>query len=199
MAVSGILLSLFLLVHALGNSTTFFGRDAFNLYADTLHSLGIFVPVFEVLLLAVFLLHIFIGVTLFLQNLQARPTRYRVSKSSGGRTPGSRTMPYTGVFILIFICIHLWNFHFIEHTQTIADIVSNVLSKPLFAIFYIVSMIALGLHISHGFWSFFQSLGINHPRYDYVLRVGAILLTVILCSVFILIPISAMLCDSFLL
>ncbi len=198
MAVSGTLLSLFLLIHAVGNSTTFWGRDAFIGYADKLHSLGIFIAVFEISLLLVFLLHIILGITLFLQNLQARPSRYKVQKSSGGRTVGSRTMPYTGVVILIFILVHLGNFHFTDHTLPIADIVKTVLAAPLFALFYIGSMVALGLHISHGFWSLFQSLGLNHPKYNKALRYAVLLLTLILCAVYILIPLSALLCENFL-
>lgn len=198
MAMSGILLSLFLLVHALGNSTTFFGRQAFNVYADTLHSLGFFVPVFEVLLLIVFVFHIFIGITLYFQNIQARPSRYRVQKSSGGRTAGSRTMPYTGTLILLFIIIHLWNFHFTEHSITIADLVRGVLANPLFSFFYIGSMIALGLHISHGLWSLFQSLGLNHPTYNTLLRRGALIVTFLLCAVFIMIPLLSLLWGKFL-
>ena len=199
MAVSGILLSLFLLVHALGNATIFWGRQVFNAYADTLHSLGFLLPVFELLLLSVFLLHILIAITLFLQNLQARPCRYKVQKNSGGRTAGSRTMPYTGFVILIFIVVHLGDFHFTDRTLPIADIVKNVLVVPLSALFYIASMAALGLHISHGLWSLFQSLGLNHPKYNAALRYGALLLTVILCAIYIFIPLSAMLCDNFLL
>jgi succinate dehydrogenase / fumarate reductase, cytochrome b subunit len=199
MALSGIILSLFLLIHAVGNSTTFFGRDTFTGYADKLHSLGIIIPIFEISLLLIFIFHIILGITLFLQNYQSRPARYKIQKSSGGRTAGSRTMPYTGTVILVFIIVHLNNFHFTDHNQSIADIVRTVLSDPLFSAFYLASMLALGLHVSHGFWSLCQSLGLNHPKYNTTLRGGAILLTFILCGIYVLIPLSAMLCDKFLL
>jgi len=199
MAISGAMLSLFLLVHGVGNSMTFFGSDAFNSYAAKLHSLGILVPLFELCLLAVFMLHIFLGLTLFLQNNQARPVRYQEEKSSGGRTLGSRTMPYTGVVILIFIVVHLVNFHFTDHSIPISDIVKNVLRQPLYAFFYMSAMGVLALHISHGFWSLFQSLGLNHPRYNAALRIGTLGAALLLAAVFILIPLCTLLIKDFLL
>lgn len=198
MAVSGAMLSFFLLVHGIGNSMTFFGSEAFNAYAEKLHSLGVLVPLFELGLLAVFLLHIFLGLTLFLQNNQARPVRYQVEKSSGGRTPGSRTMPYTGVVILIFLMVHLVNFHFTEHSIPISAIVRNVLRQPIYALFYISALAVLALHISHGFWSLFQSLGLNHPKYTATLRNGTLGAALLLSAVFILIPLCTLLIKEFL-
>ncbi|MBU4261120.1 MAG: succinate dehydrogenase cytochrome b subunit [Proteobacteria bacterium] len=199
MAVSGAMLSLFLLVHGIGNSTTFFGSEAFNAYAEKLHSLGVLVQLFELGLLAVFLLHISLGLSLFLQNNQSRPVSYEVEKSSGGRTLGSRSMPYTGVVILIFLVVHLVNFHFTDHSIPISDIVKNVLRQPLYALFYISAMIVLALHISHGFWSLFQSLGLNHPKYNGTLRNGTLGAALLLSAVFILIPLCTLLIKKFLL
>ncbi|RJX28492.1 MAG: succinate dehydrogenase [Desulfurivibrio sp.] len=198
MAVSGAILSLFLVAHGIGNSMTFFGSEAFNSYAEKLHSLGFLVPLFELGLLAAFLLHIFLGLTLFLQNNQARPVRYQVEKSSGGRTPGSRTMPYTGVVILIFLAVHLVNFHFTDRAIPISEIVRNVLRQPLYALFYISAMAVLALHISHGFWSLFQSLGINHPKYNAALRHGSLGAAVVLSAVFMFIPLCTLLIKEFL-
>ncbi len=170
MAVTGFLLGGFLLVHAAGNSSIFWGRQAFNSYAEHLHSLGILINIAEVGLLTVFLVHIYTGLTLFLQNRSARESRYAVQKPAGGRTWGSRTMPYTGLAILAFILMHLLNFHFTGQDKPIADIVGPILNNPLYSIFYAAAMLVLGLHISHGFWSVFQSIGINHPKYDGFLR-----------------------------
>jgi succinate dehydrogenase / fumarate reductase cytochrome b subunit len=197
MAVSGTMLSLFLLVHGAGNSTLFFGRDSFLSYAEKLHSLGILVSFFEFSLLAVFLLHVAVGIALFLQNNAARPVRYQVDKAAGGRTPGSRTMPYTGVVILIFIVVHLLNFHFTDHSIPIADIVKNVLSQPLTALFYMAAMAVLGLHISHGFWSLLQTFGINHPQYNSALRNAALALALLLAALFILIPLFTLSMQDF--
>ena len=198
MAFTGILLSLFLIAHAIGNSTTFLGLDAFNSYAEHLHSLGCLISLFEIGLLIIFLVHVSVAVILFFQNLQARSTSYQVQKSSGGRTPGSRTMPYTGLIILVFIIVHLGNFHFIEKTTTIGVLVKETLSQPVTTLFYIVAMAALILHISHGFWSFFQTLGINHPKYNCTIRTGGLGVTFILGAIFVLIPILALVWTGFL-
>lgn len=198
MAVTGVLLGLFLIVHAIGNSTTFISKEAFNSYAEHLHSLGCLITVFEIGLLTIFLTHVSFALILFFQNLQARDTRYQMQKSSGGRTIGSRTMPYTGIIILIFIAIHLGNFHFIEKTTTIGDLVKLTLSQPVTGLFYIVAMAALILHMSHGFWSLFQTLGINHPRYNNSIRSGGWILTVILGAIFVLIPLLSLLWKGFL-
>lgn len=185
MAVTGLMLGSFLMVHAAGNSSIFLGRSAFLSYAEHLHSLGPLLHAAEVILLSVFLVHIITGAVLFVQNLGARDSRYAVSRSAGGRSWGSATMPYTGVLIFAFIVMHLFNFHFTDHSRTIADIVAEVLNKPSFTILYIIGLGALGLHVSHGFWSMFQSLGVNHPKYDGLIRIAAWFVCGLITAVFV--------------
>ena len=199
MAASGLLLSLFLLTHMLGNSVSFLGRDAFNTYAERLHSLGTLVYIFEIGLLTLFLIHIITGIILYLENLQARPSRYSVNTSEGGRSWGSRTMPYTGVIILVFIIVHLMNFHFTDKSVPVADLVRKLLSSPSLAFFYIFSLVALALHLSHGFWSLFQSIGFNHEKYNPLLMKGALVFSILMGAVFILIPVLTLVSRSFLL
>ena len=199
MAASGLLLSLFLLIHLIGNSVTFLGREAFNAYAERLHSLGGLIYFFEIGLLTLFLLHILTGIILYLENLQARPSRYSVNTSQGGRSWGSRTMPYTGAIILVFIIVHLMNFHFTDKSVPIADLVRNLLGSPGLAFFYIFSLIALALHLSHGFWSLFQSIGFSHEKYNQLIMKGAFVLSILVGIVFILIPVLTLVSRSFLL
>jgi len=199
MAASGLLLSLFLLAHLLGNSTSFLGREAFNSYAEKLHSFGKLLYIFEVVLLALFLIHIITGIILYLENFKARPSRYAVNASEGGRTFGSRTMPYTGVIILIFIVVHLLNFHFTDKSMPIADLVRQLLGRPVLASFYICSLFCVALHVSHGAWSLFQSIGFNHEKYNRMLVNGAVAFSILVGVVFILIPVLALISDSFLL
>ena len=170
MAITGLLLGSFLLVHALGNSSIFWGRQAFIGYATHLHKLGVLIQVAEILLLSIFLVHVYTGFLLFLQNRQARGDHYALHHSAGGRSWGSRTMIYTGGIILLFVVMHLLNFHFISHDRTVADVVRPILTRPWYTILYLIGLGALALHISHGFWSLLQSLGISHPRYDRLLR-----------------------------
>jgi succinate dehydrogenase / fumarate reductase cytochrome b subunit len=200
MAASGLLLCLFLLAHLMGNAVSFFGRDAFNAYAEKLHSLGALIYVLETGLLVLFLIHIVTGIILYLENLKARPSRYAVNTSEGGRTLGSRFMPYTGAIMTIFIIVHLMNFHFTDKNNIlVADLVRNVLSRPGPGLLYIVSLIAVALHLSHGAWSLFQSMGFNHEKYNNVLYRGALAFSIIVGGVFILIPFLALVSKSFLL
>ncbi|MDU9050462.1 MAG: succinate dehydrogenase cytochrome b subunit [Candidatus Electrothrix sp. Rat3] len=185
MAVTGFLLGVFLLIHGVGNSFIFFGKAAFNAYAEQLHSLGPLVPVAELLLLIVFLTHIFIGITLFFKNRDAAGSRYAVTSSSGGETWGSRTMPWTGLIILAFLLLHLFNVRFVDQTLPIADVVDRTLANPLYTLLYLFGITALTLHISHGFWSLLQTNGVYHPRYNSLIRKGACLLTAFICMVFI--------------
>lgn len=190
MALTGFLLGGFLLVHTIGNSTIFWGREAFNAYAHHLHSLGIFVPIFEIGLYSIFFIHVITGVLLFLQNRSARgQQKYEVQANPGGRTWGSQTMIYTGATIFVFILIHLANFHFVEKTEvlTISDIVTKVLNNPGFTLIYIIGMSVLALHISHGFWSLLQTFGINDPQYNAPIRVVTWAVAAIMITVFVLI------------
>jgi len=166
MALTGLSFILFLAVHLGGNLTLFGGAGPFNSYAEHLHSLGPLVFAAELGLLLLALFHIVTGLTLFVENLLARPQRYRVKRRAGGRTIGSATMPYTGVLILGFVILHLVQFHFADRTgTTLYSIVSEAFSNPFIVIIYILAMITVAFHVSHGFWSLFQTLGANHPKY----------------------------------
>jgi len=198
MASSGGLLSLFLLIHLAGNSTMFFGRDSFNSYAEHLHSLGFLLHIFEAGLLAVFLLHISFGLLLYIENLRARPVRYVVTTNHGGRTPGSRTMVYTGLIVLLFLLIHVNNFQTGEGVPP-SSAVKSVLSQPGYTFIYWLAMLALSLHISHGCWSMFQSLGLNNTPYDRLLQNMALTFSIVTGAIFILIPTLALFFNGFLL
>lgn len=162
MAMTGLCLTLFLAVHLAGNLTIFAGADAFNGYADKLHSLGPLLICFNIGLGGLALLHIGIGGLLFFENLRARPTGYLLYHNPGGRTVGSDTMPYTGILILAFAVYHLLKFTFVDKSgTTIFHLVSAAFSTPANVIVYSVAMIAVAMHISHGFWSLFQTLGAN--------------------------------------
>lgn len=171
MAVTGLGFTGFLAGHLAGNLTIYGGKDAFNSYAEHLHSLGPLVTLAEIGLLTFAIIHIGTGLLLFYQNWKARPVRYAVDKRAGGRTLGSGTMPYTGLLMLVFILVHLLNFHFVDKTDTtIFQIVSNAFENVTYVIFYVAAMIVVAIHVSHGFWSAFQTLGANHPKYMPVIQ-----------------------------
>jgi succinate dehydrogenase / fumarate reductase cytochrome b subunit len=176
MAVTGLGMIGFLAGHLLGNMMVFGGADAFNGYAAKLHSMQPYLSVFNIGLVTLALVHIAFGITLYFENLYARPAKYQVYQDPGGRTIGSNTMPYTGAFILIFVILHLFKFTFVDKSVTpIYQQMAATFSNPLWAIFYVAAMVAVALHISHGLWSLFQTFGLNHPRYmPLIMKLGLV-------------------------
>jgi succinate dehydrogenase / fumarate reductase cytochrome b subunit len=190
MAITGLGFCLFLLAHLAGNLTLYAGKDAFNGYAEKLHQLGVLLNIFEAGLVLFAVIHIATGATLFYQNLMARPTRYIANKSGGGKTIGSATMPYTGLLLLMFVIMHLSNFTFTDKTNTtIFDMVAAKFSDPVYVVLYILAMAVAAIHVSHGFWSAFQTLGANHPKYMPLVTTISIVFAVIIGVGFGFIPI----------
>ena len=176
MAVTGLCLIGFLAVHLLGNIMAFAGAAAFNEYAAKLHSLQPYLSVFNIGLAILGLIHILVGLILFIENLKARPTGYHVYKNPGGRTIGSNTMPYTGLLILIFVIFHLFKFTFVDKSVTpIYQQMAATFANPWWVFFYVVAVAIVAVHISHGFWSMFQTFGINHPCYlPLIMKLGVV-------------------------
>lgn len=171
MALTGILLSCFLLFHVAGNSLILYSQTAFIAYAEALHALGPLLPTASLLLLTVFLLHVIIGFSLAKDNYQAKGRRYAVRRSAiGPSTWPARIMPFTGGAVLLFLLLHLATLRLSDHAAPISDRVSQILTDPLLALLYAVGIAALGLHIIHGFQSMLQSLGCNHPRWNNLLK-----------------------------
>jgi len=190
MAVTGLGFSLFVLTHLLGNLTVYSGQEAFLSYVGRLHSLGGLVTLAELGLVAFAVLHIGLGLLLFIQNFQARPVRYAVRKNTGGRTIGSITAPYTGFLILVFIIVHLWKFRFANKAMTDDFIIlANTFTQIGYVLFYVLSVVVVALHVSHGFWSGFQTIGLNHPKYMPLIQRFGTLFSVVLGVGFASIPI----------
>jgi succinate dehydrogenase / fumarate reductase, cytochrome b subunit len=190
MALTGFSFILFLTMHLAGNLTLLGGRSMFNAYADRLHELGLVLVASEYGLLFLAIVHIVVGLSLFYHNFKARPVRYHVNKSAGGRTLGSATMPYTGILLLVFIVFHLMNFSFVDKSQTtIYDIVSSAFSNPVYVIGYVFAMILVAVHVSHGLWSAFQTLGANHPKYMPAVRILSIVFALMVGIGFGMLPI----------
>ena len=182
MAATGLSFIGFLAVHLAGNLTLYGGADAFNSYAEHLHALGPLLGVAEFGLLGLFLIHVFSGLIIFWQNFNARPTRYAVNRNPGGKTIGSATMPYTGLLILMFILFHLTNFSrfFVDQGgTTIFQIVSTAFQNPVYVGLYVLAMVMIALHVSHGFWSLFQTFGLNHPKYMPTINTGGLILSLV--------------------
>ncbi len=166
MAVTGTAFVGFLCIHLAGNLTLYGGEGLFNSYVEHLHALGPLIPAAEWILVFLAAVHVGTGLVLFLENRRARPQGYHLKKRAGGRTLSSATMPYTGFLILLFVVFHLVDFHFADRTgTTLYHIVAGAFSNPLRVAVYVVVMAVVAVHVSHGFWSLFQTLGLNHPKY----------------------------------
>lgn len=166
MATTGLLLVLFLFTHAAGNATIFMSSEVFQDYADELHSHPLIVLVFSLSLLVIFLIHIGVGLFLFYENRQVSNDRYIVSQRVVKNSFASETMPYTGIFILAFLFVHIFGFTFSPKEVQISETVKVLLSNFFYALFYLTAFVALTIHLSHGFWSMLQTFGINHPRFN---------------------------------
>jgi succinate dehydrogenase / fumarate reductase cytochrome b subunit len=179
MALTGAILLGFVFVHMVGNLQVYLGPEAMNGYGvflrQVLHGTGIWIA--RAILLAAVVLHIWSATSLTLTSRRARPVGYREQQWKQS-TYASRTMRWGGVIILLFIIYHLLHFtagtvhpSFIEG-DVYHNFIAGFRSVPV-SLFYIFAMLALGLHLRHGVWSMFQTLGVSHPRYIRAAHVGA--------------------------
>lgn len=190
MAVTGLSFVLFLMLHLLGNLLLYKGPESFNAYAAGLHSLGAIILVAEWILLILAAVHILTGLILFFENFKARPVRYAMKKSAGGRTIGSATMPYTGLLILGFVVLHLLNFRFADREpESVYASVASLFAAWPYVLIYTAAIIVVAIHIRHGFWSLFQTAGLNHPKYMPLVQGLGIAISLLIAAGFGLIPI----------
>ena len=190
MATTGLCFCCFLVVHLFGNLTIYGGKGMFISYVNHLHAFGPLIHVAEVGLLVCALLHVTTGFTLAYQNYMSRPIKYQVDKRGGGRTFGSSTMPYTGAILVLFIISHLIGFHFADHsTRTVYDIVNQAFRDHIIVSYYVFAMLVAAVHVSHGLWSAFQTLGLNHEKYMPMIEKLGLLFSVAVGAGFGFIPI----------
>lgn len=189
MALTGFLFCSFVALHLFGNLSIYGGKDFFGSYAEHLHSLGVLINLAELGLLISALFHVALAALLYFENLRARPIRYVMKKNAGGRTLSSLLMPYTGAYLIFFVLIHLLTFHFVEHTpENVYDLVKDVFSSPCYVVFYVFSMVVVAIHVKHGFWSAFQTLGANHGKYMPFIRFTGLALSLLIGVGFSSIP-----------
>jgi succinate dehydrogenase / fumarate reductase cytochrome b subunit len=172
--ITGFALFLYLVIHIAGNLLVFFGPAVFNQYAYMMEERNPLLPVIELLLLAVFLVHIYKTVRMFLSNQSARPVRYAQKKPAGRpsrKSLASSTMIVSGLWLLAFLIVHVKAFRFSpiypwgDGGRDLYRQEMENLSNPFVAGFYVLSMIVVGSHLWHGISSAVQSLGLDHPRW----------------------------------
>jgi succinate dehydrogenase / fumarate reductase, cytochrome b subunit len=193
MAVTGLIMFSFVLVHMLGNLQVFLGEHVYNHYAETLQGMPEIVWLARLGLLGTLLAHVVSVVILTARSKSARPTNYKQHKWLSG-TYAVRTMRFGGVVLLAFIIFHLAQFTVagvavegFRHCAWVGNeftcyAYQNFVSgfqNPIVVGAYVVAQAALGLHLSHGAWSLMRTLGLNNAKYDKLVRDAATLFGVL--------------------
>ena len=191
MGITGLLLCGFVATHLAGNLLLFAGAEWFNDYAKKLHEQWELLAIAEAGLLVLFLAHIYLAVTLSIGNGKARQEQYSMKQAKvRGRVIHANNWMFTsGAVVLGFVLLHIVdlrlaqdgiNLRGLEYQHSpFADTVM-ILSNPISRVVYTIGSIVLGVHLSHGFASAFQSLGLNHPKYTPLIKtIGQIFAIVI--------------------
>ena len=208
MAIAGLFLAVFLMVHLGINlfilPITENHVEIFEIASHFMTTNPI-VKIFEVVLLAGFIIHIIYGLILQIQNWLARPVRYK--KEGYSHTSFfSKYMIHTGIIIFIFLVIHFINFYFVKlgftdapegpmhvaNNHDLYPMVINLFSNTFYSIIYIVLIIILGFHLNHAFQSAFQSLGLNHSKYTPFIKAVGTIYSILIPLGFIIIPVYFM-------
>jgi succinate dehydrogenase / fumarate reductase cytochrome b subunit len=187
MAITGLFMVLFVVGHLLGNLSIFAGPDGINAYAAKLQELGPVVWVTRIVMGVSVLLHAGLGVQVTTENSAAKPTKYAVDRHLRA-TFSSKTMIWTGVILAAFIVYHLLHFTFRVTPNLVLGVdaanrfdvftmVTSSMKGVGVAVIYVVGMVALFLHLSHGIQSTFQTLGVSNnillPRYGLLGKIAS--------------------------
>ncbi|OLE15037.1 MAG: hypothetical protein AUG20_03380 [Gemmatimonas sp. 13_1_20CM_3_60_15] len=196
MGVTGLIGVGFVVVHSLGNLLIFQGSTALNSYSHFVKSSAELLWALRITLIVAVLLHVIAAVQLTRQSRSARPIGY-VKQQSQVATVASRTMRWGGVLILVFIVFHI--LHFTTGTIRPAgvfsheDVYANVVSSFRIwwvALFYVVTMIALGFHLFHGAWSSMRSIGVSPPSPRPLHRRISLAIAVLVWAAFTAVPVA---------
>jgi succinate dehydrogenase / fumarate reductase cytochrome b subunit len=199
LAVSGMVLFGFAVGHMLGNLQIFLGPETFNGYAEAIKSKPPLLWGVRTLLLVSVLVHIGMAFDLYSRSSAARAVGYRM-KRNAVTSYAAATMKYSGPLLLLYIVFHLAHFTApglslgavpFSHTDAYTNFVSSF-KVPWVAGVYVLANVFLGMHLYHGSWSLFQSLGLSHPRYNPTRQRLAIGLALIVTIGNVIMPISVL-------
>ena len=203
MAVSGIILVLYLIAHMIGNLKVFAGRESFNGYSHWIRTIGepavpaqTTLTIIRIVLLAAVIAHIWAAISLWRQAKRARPNGY-VTKKAVAQSYASRTMRWGGVIVGLFVIYHI-----LDLTMGVAnpegpgttpyDRLVAGFSNPLITAVYVIALILLGMHLRHGIWSATQTLGQSNKRREKTVNLFALVFSVVLIGGFLLVPFSVL-------
>ena len=204
MGLTGLALCGFLVVHLSGNLLLYAGADEYNAYAHALHAQTILLPIAEVGLFALLILHIVLGIVTARDNWAARKYGYDQKKSkvveptsAGLPNLASKLMVPTGIIVLLFLLVHLGHFKVNilspgEDPDEAAKAM-RILGEGFTQTVYLIGTLVLGFHLVHGFQSAFQSLGINHPKYTKGIKVFGFIFAAVIALGFASFPLMGLL------
>ncbi|WP_211343177.1 succinate dehydrogenase cytochrome b subunit [Actinomadura pelletieri] len=204
MAVTGGILVLYLIAHMVGNLKIFLGAEDFNHYAHWLRTIGepavprrTVLTLIEVVLGVSVVLHMWSAVSLARRASAARPVKYQSKKKSHAQGYAVRTMRYGGVIIAVYVVWHLLDLTFFvvnpkgsdatPYERMVADFDP---SRWYITVWYVLAIALVGLHLHHGIWSAFQTLGLRTPRRDRALRGIAAIVAALVTLGFVSVPLS---------
>ena len=187
--ISGLAISGFVLLHMTGNCLMFLGPEAYNVYGHAITSVPTYLPI-EIGLALTFLVHIIGAILVSLENRKATPCTAGAMKTGGEKQArfGSSTMIYTGLLVFVFLVLHLITFRFGTYYEATYNglvvrdlhrLMVEMFNQPLYTGWYLLSMLVLGVHLSHGFSAVFQTLGIAAVNNAKVNRLGWIFAVVV--------------------
>ncbi len=198
--LTGLALFVYMILHLVGNALFFTGPETFNTYSHMLISNPLIIPI-EIGLLLIFLLHVYKTITNYLSNRTARPIGYEQKEYAGHtsrKTIASSTMIYSGLVTLLFVAVHVKQFKYgawyevASGSGTVRDLARleiEVFQHPFWVAFYVVCTLLVGLHLSHGIASGFQSIGFDHPTYTRRLTRWGVALAILIGGGLALIPV----------
>jgi succinate dehydrogenase / fumarate reductase, cytochrome b subunit len=198
MGITGLIGIGFVILHSLGNLLVFRGPAAINSYSHFLRSTGELLWALRIVLIVAVILHVIAAIQLTRQSRAARPIGYMKHETQVATIP-ARTMRWGGALLLVFIVVHI--LHFTTGTIRPAgvfsteDVYSNVVTSFRIwwvALFYVITMIALGFHLFHGAWSSVRSIGLSPPSPQPLHRKISFAIAVLVWAAFTAIPVAVL-------
>ena len=200
--ITGLGLTLFVGVHMLGNLVLFVSPEAYNQLANFIDSWGVLLSIVEFILLGAVIVHAALGIAIRIKSGRSRPIKYNMLKSAGEpskQSLSSVSVIFPGLVLLVFLGFHLASFKFGTYYLTSVDgivmrdlarLVIETFRNPFYTFGYLGVMVLLGLHLRHGFWSAWQSLGVLRSPWSSIVYAIALILALLIAIGFVVLPLA---------
>ena len=192
MSLTGLFLVTFLVLHLVINLFTLLPDSELFNEASHFMASNPLIQIMQFVLAFGFIMHIGTGIKLTYENNKARPVKYVKDRPGENSSASSRSMIYTGLLVLAFLCLHLYDYLYQIKFVGVEDdyvLVTQLFDSWLYTLIYVVAFILLGVHLNHGFESAFQSLGANHRKYTPLLKKIGLIYSAVTAAGFSLIAI----------